>query len=70
LVEIARHKGENGRVKNRENERIRQGWIRVAIAGMGVYITGLRDDQLDDIDERLTALENPVGTAAEGDNTS
>lgn len=57
VIAISKYKAVTGRVKNAENEKIRQTWARVAIHGISAYFTGLRDSQLDDIDTRLKAIE-------------
>ena len=46
-----------GRVKDQGIERIRQGWATVTVNGIKAYLAGLKDQELDDIDTRLTALE-------------
>ena len=46
-----------GRVKDQPLERIRQGWATVTVNGIKAYLAGLKDQELDDIDTRLTALE-------------
>lgn len=47
----------SGRVKDQSLERIRQGWATATINGIKAYLSGLKDQELDDIDTRLTALE-------------
>jgi len=57
LIRIAKTKGTNGRIKTPTNERVRIDWIKTAIHGIGTYLSGLKDAQLDDIAARLSALE-------------
>ena len=57
LIERSTKKTVNGRVRDPKNEVIRQNWARVAIAGITVYLAGLRDMEMEAIERRLAALE-------------
>jgi len=58
LIRIAKQKGVNGRIKTPANERVRIDWIKTAIHGIGTYLSGLKDAQLDEIERRLGVLEH------------
>ena len=58
LIELAKTKGTNGRIKEPKNEKIKQDWIKTAIHGIHTYLLGLRDRQLEELDKRLEVLEH------------
>ncbi|MFA9428533.1 hypothetical protein [Natronorubrum sp. A-ect3] len=53
----ARRKVESGRVRDAENEKVRQGWIRVLAYTANVKRQVQNDSKLADLDERISALE-------------
>lgn len=57
----ARRKVESGRVRNAENERVRQGWIKVLAYTANVRRQIMNDKELTDLDARLSALEDGGG---------
>lgn len=58
LVESAR-KAENGRVRDAENEKVRQGWFRTVARLAGEHRKVLADrDDLAELRERVEDLEN------------
>lgn len=56
-IQEAHRKATSGRVYNPESERVRQGWIRVLAYAAGQYRQLKKDKDLDELDERLTRIE-------------
>lgn len=61
LIEESYRKAENGRVYDGENEKVRQGWFRVCGYLSGQYRQLLRDEELEELDDRLRELEGERG---------
>jgi len=53
----AHKKVESGRVYDAENEKVRQKWIRTLAYAAGQYRQLKKDEDLEDLDERLRELE-------------
>ncbi|WP_254764869.1 hypothetical protein [Natrinema marinum] len=53
----ARRKIESGRVRSPENERVRQGWVKTLAYAVNVRRQCLNDKKLEELDERLSAIE-------------
>lgn len=66
-IDESHEKAVNGRVYNPENEKVRQGWLRVFGYLAGQYRQLKKDQKLDELEERLDALEEPE---PEGTGTS
>ncbi|WP_058828115.1 hypothetical protein [Haloferax sp. Q22] len=62
-ISEARKKVESGRVYDAENERVRQGWIRVLAYATNVRRQVTTDRDLEELAERIDELED----AQEGD---
>jgi hypothetical protein len=62
-IREAHRKVEDGRVYDAENERVRIQWIRALAYSVNVHRQTLKDKELDEMNERLEALE-----AWEGDS--
>lgn len=56
-IEEAHRKVTSGRVRDAENEKVRQGWIRALGYAVGQYRQLKRDKDLDEMKERLERLE-------------
>lgn len=50
-------KQKEGRIRDQENERLRQGLTRILLEGLKVHASILRDEQYDLLVARLRALE-------------
>lgn len=61
VVQEAHRKAANGRVRDPENERVRQGWIRATAYAAGQFRQLKRDEELAALDERLARLESEWG---------
>lgn len=61
-IREAHRKVENGRVRDAENERVRQGWIRTLAYIGNAYRQLLRDEDLEEMNRRLTELEERADT--------
>lgn len=61
----AHRKVESGRVRDAENEKVRQGWIRVLAYVAGQYRQLERDERLKALSDRVEELETmeEIGTA-------
>lgn len=57
----ARRKIESGRVRDAENERVRQGWIKTLAYTVNVRRQAMNDRKLEELDERLSKLEDGGG---------
>lgn len=57
MLDEAHRKATNGRVYDAEAERVRQGWVRAFAYTAGQYRQLRKDQQLDEIEERLSAIE-------------
>jgi flagellar motility protein MotE (MotC chaperone) len=53
----AHEKVKSGRVYDAENEKVRQKWIRTLAYAAGQYRQLKKDEDLEELDERLAALE-------------
>lgn len=60
-LDEAHRKVESGRVYDPENEKVRQGWLRVLGYLAGQYRQVLNDRDLEEMEERLEALEAAQG---------
>ena len=60
-VREAHRKVESGRVYDAENEKVRQKWIRTLAYSVNIYRQTLADRELEEINERLEALEEAQG---------
>lgn len=70
-VSEAHRKVESGRVRDADNEKVRQGWIRALAYCAGQYRQLKRDEELEEIAERLAELEKRAGvTPASGPPTT
>ena len=58
IVNYFREESVNGRVRNAEMEKHRRESARIAIYACSVFLTALKDDQMDEIEKRLELLEN------------
>lgn len=56
-IEEAHRKVDSGRVYDSENEKVRIKWIRGLAYAVGQYRQVLRDKELEELNERLEALE-------------
>lgn len=56
-VREAHRKASSGRVYDAENERVRQGWIRVLAYSVGQYRQLRKDKDYDEMEERLERIE-------------
>ena len=56
-IEEAKRKVESGRVYDCDAEKVRQGWIRVLVYALNTKRQTLKDVDLDDLDDRISALE-------------
>ena len=56
-LDEAHRKAESGRVYDAENEKVRQGWFRTLGYLTGQYRQLLNDRDLEEMEERLEALE-------------
>lgn len=61
VLEEAHRKVESGRVRDVDNEKCRQGWVRVVAYSAGQYRQLKRDEELAALDERLARLESEWG---------
>lgn len=61
LIEQAHDKAQNGRVRDAENERVRQGWYRTVGYLAGQYRQLVKDQELEDLREDLDRLHDVVG---------
>ncbi len=57
----AHEKVNNGRVRDRNNEKVRQSWHRVLIAGSKEYRQLLNDLELEEMKQRLDEIEAGSG---------
>jgi hypothetical protein len=60
-ISEAREKVESGRVYDAENERVRQGWIRVLAYATNVRRQVTTDRDLEELAERIDELEDRQG---------
>ena len=60
-ISEAREKVESGRVYDAENERVRQGWIRVLAYATNVRRQVTTDRDLEELAERIDELEEQQG---------
>lgn len=60
-IDEARRKIESGRVYDEQKEKVRQGWIRALAYSMNVRRQVLADRDLQDLAERIDALEERQG---------
>lgn len=60
-VDEAHRKVEKGRVRDAENEKVRQGWIRALAQVCNQYRKLKRDEDLEEMNERLERLEKKAG---------
>lgn len=60
-IREAHRKVENGRVYDTENEKVRIQWIRALAYAVNVHRQTLKDKDLDEMSERLEALEARQG---------
>jgi len=54
----AHRKVKSGRVYDAENEKVRQNWIRTLAYVAGQYRQLKKDEDIEELEERLTKLEN------------
>ena len=59
-VREAHRKVENGRVRDAENEKVRQGWIRALVYAANSYRQLKRDEDPEDMKAELEALKAEV----------
>ena len=59
-IREAHRKVENGRVRDAENEKVRQGWIRTLAYAANSYRQLKRDEDLEDMKAELEALKTEV----------
>ncbi len=59
-IREAHRKVENGRVRDAENEKVRQGWIRALAYAANSYRQLKRDEDLEDMKDELEALKAEV----------
>lgn len=59
-IREAHRKVENGRVRNAENEKVRQGWIRVLAYSANQYRQLKKDQELEDMKVELEALKSEI----------
>lgn len=64
-VEEAARKVENGRVRDPENEKVRQGWIKTLCRAAREYRLLLNDLEEANHEERLAELEKELGIREE-----
>jgi len=63
-LDEATRKAESGRVRDVDNEKVRQGWMRTVARLASEYRKVLNDrDDLDELRERVEALEDDDGTS-------
>lgn len=55
-IDEAHHKAVNGRVYDNDNEETRQGWLRTLGYLAGQYRQLKKDEQLDDLEERVEEI--------------
>lgn len=60
-IDEAHEKAVNGRVYNAENEKVRQGWLRVLGYLTGQFRQLKKDQKMEEIEERLAQLEQRDG---------
>jgi len=65
-IREAHRKVTSGRVRDAENEKVRQGWIRALAYTANQYRQLKRDEELDALDERVAELETQL-TGGTGD---
>lgn len=63
-IEEAKRKVENGRVYDAENEKVRIKWIRALAYAVNVRRQVTNDRDLEELTERLEAVEDDQGVAA------
>lgn len=61
VLQEAHRKVDSGRVRDVDNEKCRQGWVRAAAYAAGQYRQLKRDEELTALDERLARLEPEWG---------
>jgi hypothetical protein len=59
-IREAHRKVENGRVRDAENEKVRQGWIRALAYAVNSYRQLKRDEDLEEMKAELEALKVEV----------
>jgi hypothetical protein len=59
-IREAHRKVESGRVRNAENEKVRQGWIRVLAYSANQYRQLKKDQELEDMKYELEALKSEI----------
>jgi hypothetical protein len=64
-IDEARRKIESGRVYDEQKEKVRQGWIRVLAYSMNVRRQVAADRDLQDLAERIDALEERQGEGSD-----
>jgi hypothetical protein len=69
-VSEAHRKVESGRVRDADNEKVRQGWIRALAYCAGQYRQLKRDEELEEMAERLAELEKRAGVSSAGEPTT
>ena len=60
LLDEAMDKVESGRVYDAENEKVRQGWIRVLAYSANQYRQLKKDQELEDMKDELEALKSEI----------
>lgn len=61
LIQEAHDKAANGRVRDAENEKVRQGWFRTVGYLAGQYRQLKKDEQLDEMQAELDLLKEVNG---------
>lgn len=61
LVREAYDKAKNGRVRDAENERVRQGWFKTVGYLAGQYRQLVKDEDLEELQEDLENLKSVTG---------
>lgn len=61
-IREAHRKVDSGRVRDAENEKVRISWIRTLAYAANAYRQLLRDEDLEEMDRRLTELEERADT--------
>lgn len=61
LIEQAHDKAQNGRVRDADNERVRQGWYRTVGYLAGQYRQLVKDQELEEMQEQLKQLKDVTG---------
>lgn len=56
-IEIAHTKLIKGRVKDKNTEKVKQTWAKVLAQCANVYLSGLKDREIEKLTERIEALE-------------